>query len=54
MYKLVHGSIQITSDVYALISKKIKKDTMDVYEEYKRCIKVNLYWSIFDRTAIDL
>jgi integrase len=32
--RLGHGSIQITSDVYAHISKKIEKDTMDKYEEY--------------------
>jgi integrase len=32
--RLGHGSIQITSDVYAHISKKIEKDTMDKFEEY--------------------
>jgi site-specific recombinase XerD len=32
--RLGHGSIQITSDVYSHISKKIEKDTMDKYEEY--------------------
>lgn len=32
--RLGHGSIQITSDVYAHISKKIEKDTMDKYESY--------------------
>jgi integrase len=32
--RLGHGSIQITSDVYAHISKKIEKDTMGKYEEY--------------------
>ncbi|WP_096199478.1 site-specific integrase [Bacillus sp. FJAT-45350] len=32
--RLGHGSIQITSDVYAHISKKIEKDTMHKYESY--------------------
>jgi integrase len=32
--RLGQGSIQITSDVYAHISKKIEKDTMSKYEEY--------------------
>jgi integrase len=32
--RLGHGSIQITSDVYAHISKKIEKDTMDKFEGY--------------------
>lgn len=34
--RLGHGSIQITSDVYAHISKKIEKETMDKYEEYMK------------------
>ncbi|MDQ0860026.1 integrase [Bacillus sp. V2I10] len=34
--RLGHGSIQITSDVYAHISKKIEKDTMGKYEEYMK------------------
>ncbi|WP_264737274.1 tyrosine-type recombinase/integrase [Cytobacillus firmus] len=36
--RLGHGSIQVTSDVYAHISKKIEKDTMDKYETYMRNI----------------
>ncbi|WP_163102285.1 site-specific integrase [Peribacillus alkalitolerans] len=34
--RLGHGSIQITADVYAHISKKIEKDTMKKYEDYMR------------------
>jgi integrase len=34
--RLGHGSIQVTSDVYAHISKKIEKDTMDKYEDYMK------------------
>ncbi|UOQ93380.1 site-specific integrase [Halobacillus shinanisalinarum] len=36
--RLGHGSIQITSDVYAHISKKIEKDTMDKFESYTKGI----------------
>ncbi|MGE6376569.1 tyrosine-type recombinase/integrase [Peribacillus muralis] len=36
--RLGHGSIQVTSDVYAHISKKIEKDTMDKYETYMKNI----------------
>ncbi|USK46310.1 tyrosine-type recombinase/integrase [Cytobacillus oceanisediminis] len=36
--RLGHGSIQVTSDVYAHISKKIEKDTMDKYESYMKNI----------------
>lgn len=32
--RLGHGSMQITSDVYAHISKKIEADTMDKFEKY--------------------
>jgi integrase len=34
--RLGHGSIQITSDVYAHVSKKIEKDAMNKYEEYMK------------------
>lgn len=34
--RLGHGSIQITSDVYAHISKKIEKDTMDKFEQHMK------------------
>lgn len=34
--RLGHGSIQITSDVYAHISKKIETDTMGKYKEYMK------------------
>lgn len=34
--RLGHGSIQITSDVYAHISKKIETDNMDKFEEHMR------------------
>lgn len=36
--RLGHGSMQITSDVYAHVSKKIEKDTMDKFESYTRNI----------------
>lgn len=32
--QLGHGSVQITSDVYAHISKKLEKRNIDRYEEY--------------------
>ncbi|MGG0793632.1 tyrosine-type recombinase/integrase [Brevibacillus laterosporus] len=32
--RLGHGSIQITSDVYARISKKIESDNMNKFENY--------------------
>lgn len=32
--QLEHGSVQITSDVYAHISKKLEKRNIDKYEEY--------------------
>jgi integrase len=34
--RLGHGSIQITSDVYAHISKKIEIDTMDKFEQHMK------------------
>jgi integrase len=34
--RLGHGSIQITSDVYSHISKKIEADRMNKYEEYMK------------------
>ncbi|WP_261133031.1 site-specific integrase [Bacillus sp. Marseille-Q3570] len=34
--RLGHGSVQITSDVYAHISKRIEKDTLGKYEEYMK------------------
>lgn len=34
--RLGHGSMQITSDVYAHISKKIEKNNMDRYEDYMK------------------
>lgn len=34
--RLGHDSIQVTSDVYAHISKKIETDTMGKYEEYMK------------------
>jgi integrase len=34
--RLGHGSMQITSEVYAHISKKIEKDTMDKFEKYTK------------------
>jgi integrase len=34
--RLGHGSMQITSDVYAHVSKKIEKDTMSKFESYTR------------------
>ncbi|SEB16027.1 Site-specific recombinase XerD [Thalassobacillus cyri] len=36
--RLGHGSIQITSDVYAHISKKIEKDAMDKFETYTKVL----------------
>ncbi|AOH54441.1 integrase [Peribacillus muralis] len=36
--RLGHGSAQITADVYAHISKKIEKDTMDNFENYTKDI----------------
>lgn len=36
--RLGHGSIQITSDVYAHISKKIEKDRMGKFEEYMKSV----------------
>jgi integrase len=32
--RLGHGSMQITADVYAHISKKIEEKSMNQYEEY--------------------
>ena len=34
--RLGHGSVQITSDVYAHISKKIEADTIDKFENYTK------------------
>lgn len=34
--RLGHGSMQITSDIYSHISKKIEKDTMNKFEEYMK------------------
>lgn len=34
--RLGHGSVQITSDVYAHISKKIERDTMGKFEEHMK------------------
>lgn len=34
--RLGHGSMQITSDVYSHISKKIEKDRMDQFEDYMK------------------
>lgn len=36
--RLGHGSIQITSDVYAHVSKKIEKDSMSKFESYTKNI----------------
>lgn len=36
--RLGHGSAQITTDVYAHISKKIEKDTMNSFEDYTKDI----------------
>lgn len=36
--QLGHGSVQITSDVYAHISKKLEKRSMDKYEQYTATI----------------
>ncbi len=36
--RLGHGSIQITSDVYAHISKKIELDNMDKFESYMESV----------------
>lgn len=36
--RLGHGSIQITSDVYAHISKKIDQNTMDKFENYTQSL----------------
>jgi integrase len=36
--RLGHGSIQITSDVYSHISKKIEKDRLEKYEEYMESV----------------
>jgi integrase len=36
--RLGHGSIQITSDVYSHISKKIEKKRMNQFEEYMKNI----------------
>ncbi|RAP29969.1 hypothetical protein C2W64_02524 [Brevibacillus laterosporus] len=36
--RLGHGSIQITSDVYAHISKKIESDNMGKFENYMKNI----------------
>lgn len=36
--QLGHGSVQITSDVYAHISKKLEKRSMDKYEQYTASI----------------
>ncbi|RKD26832.1 integrase [Ammoniphilus oxalaticus] len=34
--RLGHGSIQVTSDVYAHVSKKIDEDTMDKFEQHMK------------------
>lgn len=34
--RLRHGSMQITSDVYSHISKKIEKDRMNKFEEHMK------------------
>lgn len=34
--RLGHGSIQVTSDVYAHISKKIEQDTMGKFEDHMK------------------
>ena len=36
--RLGHGSMQITSDVYSHISKKIEMANMDKFEEYTKNI----------------
>lgn len=52
--RLGHGSIQITSDVYAHISKKIETDTMGKYEEYmKNVLKLKIFWSNFGPASIE-
>lgn len=33
--RLGHKSMEITSDVYSHISKKLEQNTLDKYEEYK-------------------
>ncbi|MFJ7748275.1 hypothetical protein [Peribacillus sp. NPDC097295] len=34
--RLGHGSMQITSDVYSHISKKLEKDAMNKFEEHMK------------------
>jgi integrase len=34
--RLGHGSMNITADVYAHVSKKLKAKTLDKYEEYTK------------------
>nr|WP_325048738.1 tyrosine-type recombinase/integrase [Peribacillus glennii] len=36
--RLGHGSMQITADVYAHVSKKIEQDTMSEFENYTKDI----------------
>lgn len=36
--RLGHGSVAITSDVYAHISKKLEKKNIDKFEEYTKGI----------------
>nr|WP_240904107.1 hypothetical protein [Bacillus sp. N1-1] len=36
--RLGHGSMEITSNVYAHVSKKIETDTLEKYEEYMKNI----------------
>lgn len=37
--RLGHKSIQVTSDIYSHISKRIETETLDKYEEYKKTLR---------------
>lgn len=41
--RLGHGSIQITSDVYAHISKKLETDNMNKFEDYMKKYLVKMW-----------
>ena len=47
--RLGHGSMQITADVYAHVSKKMESDTMGKFEEYTKDI---FSWDIFLRKLV--
>lgn len=37
--RLGHKNMQVTSDIYSHISKKLESQTLDMYEEYKNRLR---------------